>query len=65
MFIMYSRNQKLNEVFKEYRPDIVYHATAHRHVPLMGDSPMEDKTLLSWIAAALIAVFIFYRKLQE
>jgi len=65
MFIMYSRNQKLNEVFKEYRPDIVYHATAHRHVPLMGDSPMEDKILLSWIAAAHIAVFIIKANLTE
>jgi len=26
MFIMYSGNQKLNEVFKEYRPDVAYHA---------------------------------------
>jgi len=41
MFIMYSRNQKLNEVFKEYRPDIVYHAVAHKHVPLTGDSPVD------------------------
>ena len=41
MFIMYSRNQELNEVFKEYRPDIVYHAAAHKYVPLMDDSPIE------------------------
>ena len=41
MFIMYSGNQKLNEVFKEYRPDIEYHATAHKHVFSMGDSPIE------------------------
>ena len=41
MFIMYSGNQKLNEVFKEYRPDIVYHAAIHKHVPLMGVSPIE------------------------
>jgi len=38
MFIMYSGNWKLNEVFKEYRPDIVYHAAAHKHVPSMGDA---------------------------
>jgi len=38
MFIMYSGNQKLNEVFKEYRSEIVYHAAAHKNVSLMGYS---------------------------
>ena len=28
-------------VFEDYRPDIVYHAAAHKHVPLMEDSPNE------------------------
>lgn len=32
---------RVNEVFKLYRPDIVYHAAAHKHVPLMEDSPNE------------------------
>ncbi len=32
---------RLDGVFKEYRPDIVYHAAAHKHVPLMEDSPNE------------------------
>lgn len=32
---------KLDEIFKKYRPDIVYHAAAHKHVPLMEDSPNE------------------------
>ncbi|MBQ3817448.1 MAG: polysaccharide biosynthesis protein [Clostridia bacterium] len=32
---------KINDVFKEYKPDIVYHAAAHKHVPLMEDSPCE------------------------
>ena len=31
----------LETVFSEYRPDIVYHAAAHKHVPLMEDSPCE------------------------
>ena len=33
--------RKLNSVFAKYRPDIVYHAAAHKHVPLMEDSPNE------------------------
>ncbi|MBQ8961895.1 MAG: polysaccharide biosynthesis protein [Ruminococcus sp.] len=34
-------NRKINDVFARYRPDIVYHAAAHKHVPLMEDSPCE------------------------
>lgn len=33
--------RKVNSVFAHYRPDIVYHAAAHKHVPLMEDSPNE------------------------
>lgn len=32
---------RVNEIFRIYRPDIVYHAAAHKHVPLMEDSPNE------------------------
>ncbi|MBQ9142881.1 MAG: polysaccharide biosynthesis protein [Lachnospiraceae bacterium] len=32
---------RLEEIFREYRPDIVYHAAAHKHVPLMENSPNE------------------------
>lgn len=36
------RNTKrMDLIFKKYRPDIVYHAAAHKHVPLMEDSPNE------------------------
>jgi len=31
----------LETVFSEYKPDIVYHAAAHKHVPLMEASPCE------------------------
>lgn len=32
---------KINKLFETYHPDIVYHAAAHKHVPLMEDSPNE------------------------
>lgn len=36
------RNTKrIDQIFGTYRPDIVYHAAAHKHVPLMEDSPNE------------------------
>jgi FlaA1/EpsC-like NDP-sugar epimerase len=33
--------QRMNWIFEKYRPDIVYHAAAHKHVPLMETSPCE------------------------
>lgn len=32
---------RLNEVFDAYHPQVVFHAAAHKHVPLMEDSPAE------------------------
>ncbi len=34
-------SRRLFQVFGDYHPDIVYHAAAHKHVPLMEDSPCE------------------------
>ena len=33
--------KRLCEIFETYKPDFVYHAAAHKHVPLMEDSPKE------------------------
>lgn len=35
-------SRRLDQVFSQYRPEVVYHAAAHKHVPLMEDSPCES-----------------------
>ncbi len=33
--------KRMDEIFNEYKPDVVFHAAAHKHVPLMEKSPSE------------------------
>jgi FlaA1/EpsC-like NDP-sugar epimerase len=35
-------SRRIDQVFAKYKPDVVYHAAAHKHVPLMEDSPCES-----------------------
>ena len=34
-------SRRLDQVFREYHPEVIYHAAAHKHVPLMEYSPCE------------------------
>jgi FlaA1/EpsC-like NDP-sugar epimerase len=34
-------SRRIEQVFADFRPDVVYHAAAHKHVPLMEGSPCE------------------------
>ena len=49
------RNEKrVNTIFSTYRPELVFHAAAHKHVPLMEDSPNEaikNNVLGTWNVA--------------
>lgn len=54
------RNTKrMNAVFETYKPDIVYHAAAHKHVPLMETSPneaMKNNVFGTWKTAQAAAM---------
>ena len=51
---------RMNGIFETYRPDIVYHAAAHKHVPLMETSPNEaikNNVFGTWKTALAAATF--------
>lgn len=51
-------NTRIRKVFEEYRPEVVYHAAAHKHVPLMEVSPNEaikNNVLGTWQTARAAA----------
>lgn len=51
---------RMNAIFETYRPDIVYHAAAHKHVPLMETSPNEaikNNVFGTWKTAQAAATY--------
>ncbi len=41
LIISIREREDMYKMMKQYQPDVVYHAAAHKHVPLMEDRPME------------------------
>ncbi|MEE5993476.1 MAG: nucleoside-diphosphate sugar epimerase/dehydratase [Oscillospiraceae bacterium] len=50
---------RMNQIFQRYKPEVVFHAAAHKHVPLMEVSPMEaiKNNILGTFNVATLAQF--------
>ena len=55
---------RMNQIFTKYKPEIVFHAAAHKHVPLMEVSPMEaiKNNVMGTFNVATLAQFHNVRK---
>ena len=50
---------RMNKIFKTYHPEIIFHAAAHKHVPLMENNPMEaiKNNVIGTFNMATLAMF--------
>ncbi len=55
---------RMTQIFDRYRPDIVFHAAAHKHVPLMEHAPMEaiKNNVAGTLNVATLADFFHVKK---
>lgn len=55
---------RMTQIFERYRPDIVFHAAAHKHVPLMEYAPMEaiKNNVIGTLNVATLADFFHVKK---
>ena len=52
--------QRLESLFREYSPEIIYHCAAHKHVPLMEENPSEAFRVNSLGTKALVDMALEY-----
>ncbi|MBO7061366.1 MAG: polysaccharide biosynthesis protein [Fibrobacter sp.] len=50
---------RMNKIIKQYKPNVIFHAAAHKHVPLMEASPMEaiKNNVIGTFNMATLAMF--------
>ena len=55
---------RMNQLFETYQPEVVFHAAAHKHVPLMEESPMEaiKNNIIGTFNVASLAEFYNVKK---
>ena len=55
---------RMNQLFETYHPEVVFHAAAHKHVPLMEESPMEaiKNNIIGTFNVASLAEFYNVKK---